>query len=260
MRRIIALALFCCLLLTACGSGNETPTHVPDIIESPGQTPQQSARPMPPSQGQETAAPSPTASAAASPTPTPKGSEPPAAGSGKWTKTQIKQLQQYFADPRSWYCQTLTSDFSAPEQIDLTQLFYNGIPGVDNTLSPEERRYLEGVWDEFAFHLDIIRLPAEQMDAVLREILGLSLQQTEKNGLEEMAYWPEGDCYYLFHGDTNACQVLVYSAGTRPDGTVRMVYSYGNFDAGLSALPERVAVLRPRTGGGYTIQSNQALS
>lgn len=172
-------------------------------------------------------------------------------------EAELAGLQGLFADPHGWYSRILTSDFEAPAQIDLYELFYKGIPGEDNTLQAEERAYLETVWSEFEFQMDAKRLPAEKMNEVLQTYLGVSLEDTDKTGLERFTFWEAGNCYYLAHGDTNAIQPLLHSAYTLKDGTIAVYYSNGNFDANAKAKPDKIAVLRP-TAEGYQILSNRA--
>lgn len=165
------------------------------------------------------------------------------------------QLQALFADGQFWYTQALTSEFRTPEEVDLRELFYRGIPGVDNTLQADERAYLEDIWS-YEFQLDIVRLPADQMDAVLQAYLGVSLADTRGNGLDTLTYWAEADCYYLSRGDTNAIQVLPYSAYVQEDGTIRLAYDRSSFGAEPAEESSWVVTLQP-TGSGYQIVSNQ---
>ncbi len=169
----------------------------------------------------------------------------------------LAELQELFADYNGWYSRILTSDFEAPAQIDLYELFYKGIPGADNTLQAEERAYLETVWSEFEFRMDAQRIPAEEMDEVLQQYLGVLLAETDKTGLERFTFWEAGNCYYLAHGDTNIIQPLLHSAYIQEDGTVAVYYSNGNFDANAKPKPEKVAVLQPQEDG-YRILSNGA--
>lgn len=169
----------------------------------------------------------------------------------------LAELQGLFADPHGWYSRILTSDFEAPAQIDLYELFYKGIPGEDNTLQAKERAYLETVWTEFEFQMDAKRLPVEKMNEVLQTYLGVSLEDTDKTGLERFTFWEAGNCYYLAHGDTNAIQPLLFAAYTLEDGTIAVYYSNGNFDGKAAAKPDKVTVLRP-TADGYQILSNGA--
>lgn len=172
----------------------------------------------------------------------------------------LAELLELFSDPKGWYSRILTSYFEEPEAINLRELFYCGIPGVDNQLQEDELAYLDGVWsEEFEFRLDIDRLPAGQMDEILQEYLGISFEDTLGNGLDSMTYWADGDCYYLAHGDTNVIQVLVHSAYVQADGTIDLYYCNGNFDADAAAVPERVAVLQS-DDGGYRIVSNQPVT
>ena len=230
---VVSLLLFC-LLLTACSAAlpeesSSAPTGVPDVT-----------------------APDTTAS--------PSASIPDFQPAGAPVDAEtLNRLQELFSDPNGWYSQALTGDFAAPEEIDLWLFFYRGILDGMEAISEEERAYLESVWSEHELMLDIDRLPAGQMDAVLRQYLGVCLKDTKHTGLDAFTYWAETDCYYHSHGDTNAIQVLVHSAYAQQDGTIEMYYSNGSFDSSAGAAPEHMAVLRA-SGDGYQIVSNQPVN
>ena len=79
------------------------------------------------------------------------------------------QVERSEAD---WFPRALTSCYDDPAQIDLYQLFYTGIPGADNTLTHEERTFLESrqtIDPEFV----LFRIPAQEMDRVLTALEGL---------------------------------------------------------------------------------------
>lgn len=134
-------------------------------------------------------------------------------------------------------------------------MFYNGILNVDNTLQAEERAYLKNVWSEFQVRLNIQRLPACEMDAVLWEFLGIHLRDTEGVGLEHLTYWAKSDCYYLSHGGTNVMQPLLHSAYMQKNGNIALYYSNGDFVCSAYAKPSKVAVLLPKDGG-YQVMAN----
>lgn len=157
-----------------------------------------------------------------------------------------------------WYAQCLTSEFASPADVDLRMLFYNGI--IDkknemNQLSEEERAHLASVWGENALSHDVDRMPVKEMNRILQKFLGTTLDKTKKNRMESMTYWAATDCYYRWHGDTNAISPLVYAAYTQEDGTIAMYYVYSgsrNNDGVVSGL----AMLKP-AGEGYQILSNE---
>lgn len=113
--------------------------------------------------------------------------------------------QELFADG-SLYLQALTCDYASPAEVDLCQLFYNGIPGQDGVqqadLTAPERSALEKdplYWPE----ADIDIFTTAEMNDALARVFGIGLGGTEGTGLQRFVYLPEFDRYYFFHTDIN---------------------------------------------------------
>ena len=170
-------------------------------------------------------------------------------------KDELTAFWLNFADAGSWYNRALTSEYARPEYVDLFQLFYNGIDGVDNTLSESERAFLEAEWGDGAFETSIFRLPADEMDKILRSYFGVALSDTYGYGLEQMTYFADEDCYYISHGDTNALQALIHSGVEREDGSVVLYYSPNGLQENAQATPDWMVTFQPAKDG-YTIYAN----
>ena len=110
------------------------------------------------------------------------------------------ELEAAFSDERSWNVRTLTGAFTSPLYMDLSRFFYDGIPGVDNTLSEAERTALEALGAEL--ELDCDRLPRTEIDRVLEETFGVGLDYFAKRGLDRFYYLEQTDCWYHVHSDT----------------------------------------------------------
>lgn len=225
--RLIIIAALLCLALTACSS-----------------------KPA----GQNTdPAPKPDTSSQQTPDTEPVSSEDTAEPEGTpVSEDTLKQLQKLFSDPHDWYARVLTSDFKEPKEINLKELFYKGITEADSKLTDSEKEFLKTAWSEIEYQLDTYRVRADEMDGILEKYLGISVKDTLKNGLEDLTYWADENCYYLSHGSTNAVNVKIISAYLNEDGTITMHYC----DALSDPSPEKVAVLKP-CDGGYLILSNQ---
>lgn len=131
---------------------------------------------------------------------------------------------QMYRTEADWYPLALNSFYETPAQIDLYQLFYNGIPGADNTLTAAERAFLNtcpGYEPEY----DLDRIPAAEMDRVLQAYFGTTLEQTEGIGLEKFLYWKEQDCYYHCHSDSNLFFVEIVHCEEVKDRLWRIVYT-----------------------------------
>ena len=120
--------------------------------------------------------------------------------------------------------QFLTSNYVRPKDIDLYALFYCGT-GLPGSISEEELRQV-GSFDENGAQIcPTDKLPAADLDQILLENTGLTLDETEKIGLEQFQYLPEYDAYYHTHGDTNYLHNIYVAAGERAGNTFRLYYT-----------------------------------
>lgn len=62
----------------------------------------------------------------------------------------------------------LSGEYSQPDEINLFQLFYNGILGASNQVSENELSMLAELCGD-ALYLDVIKVTADEMDAFLQE-------------------------------------------------------------------------------------------
>lgn len=149
-------------------------------------------------------------------------------------------------------------------QIDLFQLFYNGT-GRPMEITEEERRAVaEAGYSGEDPMVDLIKCPAAEMDAVLREYVGLGLEETDKWGLDLFTYLPEYDAYYDFHGDTNYPGEVAFTSGEWKDGKVLLYYegsgfpglSSGNGEMNIVSSGLACVTLEPQKNGGYHFLTN----
>lgn len=157
----------------------------------------------------------------------------------------------------NWYNQAMTHVFNSPEELWLSEFFYNGFPEESNEPTPEENAFLHNCWSasnwlevEGNLELDLVRLPADRMDQILRQYFGIGLADTRGYGLEQLTYWDDTDCYYSAHGDNNAVFDFTVDLVTlSSDGNYQVRYSV---DGGAESY---VITLKPN-GDGYLIVSN----
>lgn len=145
-----------------------------------------------------------------------------------------------------WYNLALVSRYAMPEDVDLYTLFYNGFR--DETLTQAELDRLEelGMWMD----LDIQKNPAEKMDQVLRDYFGVTLEESAKEGLEDMIYLEETDSYYKCCGDFCCMERVEFTRGYRMEsGRIRLWY--GDYMG-----EEWVVTLDPQPDGTYHVISN----
>ena len=124
-------------------------------------------------------------------------------------------------DPDAIRNHFLISEYERPEDIDLYDLFYCGVPvATGETVSGWQR--LSSNDPDAPCPTDI--LPVSAMDAVLRQYTGLSLGKTRQLGLDRFDH-PEEDLYTHLHGDTNALSDIQVLTGERQGDTVTLYYT-----------------------------------
>ena len=175
--------------------------------------------------------PTPEFTPAPEPTPTPEPEPAPEPTPAPWLPVTVEQWTDWLPLPegarwlsaeeleewRTWLdadrmrWSFLYSAYARPEDVDLGELFYNGVdlgePGVGEALQNDPITG-EDVRDhllhlgEWVTECPTDKLPREKMDALLRKYLGLGLEETARRGLR-WPYLPETDAFYHLHGDTN---------------------------------------------------------
>lgn len=151
-----------------------------------------------------------------------------------------------------WYNMALTAgEFSNPRKLDLHVFFYNGFKTAGVTDEEESMLYELG----FPPEMDIQKNPREDMDQILQAYLGLSLEETDRVGLDKMTYVESTDAYYKYSGDFSCKEgVTVRDGYVLEDGSVCLYYTSNNEWEG-----EWVLTLKPsgvEDGPAYHIVSN----
>lgn len=121
--------------------------------------------------------------------------------------------------------QFLSSFYDNPRDIDLFDLFYCGSGQNDRSIA-ETQQILNAIIDSGAFYPETgcTTLTTAEINDVLNEHIGLTLEQTNKVGLEHMDYLPSHDVYYHFHGDTNYGSAPYFTGGKRLGDTIELYY------------------------------------
>ena len=141
----------------------------------------------------------------------------------------------------------LACEYERPEDIDLYQLFYCGVPVAADDTHAEELRLAENGPDA-SCPTDI--LPVSAMDDVLRQYTGKGFQDMDMTTLKGFDH-PEEGYYTHAHGDTNFATKIQVFAGEREGDTVTLYYT-------LLWAPSDWHCLTLREGedGGYQFRSN----
>ena len=149
--------------------------------------------------------------------------------------------------------QFLTSLYERPEDIDLQELFYCGT-GLSGSMSDEELRQVGSFAPDGTQICPTDKLPVADMNTVLLENTGLTLDETKQIGLEFFQYLPEYDAYYHSHGDTNYFHSVQVTAGERVGNTIRLYYpdTSARYDSAWLCV-----TLEAQDDGSYWFVSNQ---
>lgn len=149
--------------------------------------------------------------------------------------------------PVNYYNRLLWSEFESPEQINIRRLFYDQDLDENWELTEAEKTYLSK-FEYVPLQLSVVRVSAEKIDKVLMECLGLTLEQTDKAGMETMVYFADTDCYYSAKGDTGACTLTIHRGTWLEEGKVELEYTQDGFYHRILTLQE--------TDSGYIALSN----
>ncbi len=170
----------------------------------------------------------------------------------KVTTDRVKAINALFEDGKGYYSMALTSQYARPEEIKLQKLFWLGFDGEAQRATDAERQELEKI-PEISLQLDLIRLPAEKMNEVLKQYFDVTLEDMSKDSFEGLTYLKSTDCYYFTTGGTASTEGLEI-AYVKPcnDGSIAVTYTAswpaGNYTVTLMPSPE-----------GYRILSNLAV-
>ena len=143
----------------------------------------------------------------------------------------------------------LSSEYSQPDEINLFELFYNGVGGAFGEVSEDELSMLTELCSD-APYLDIIKITANEMDAFLQEKMGISLAETKKTGLDSFYYLEQYDSYYLIMGDSNFDWCMVTSGTCESNNKLILKYEK-EYEGG------QWVVILQKTDDGYLFISNQ---
>ena len=161
---------------------------------------------------------------------------------------EMQNLLDVFTN-KPFYNDALVSTYETPADVDLFYLFYNGFEDESQTATKQEEKLLDGKLHASWKETDLVRLPVEKMDAVLMELFGITLDETNGVGLGKLAYLKETDCYYHTVTGASYADVTVVYTEILEDGSVMVQYS-------ADYQGNRMAKLMPMEDGSYQILSN----
>lgn len=148
----------------------------------------------------------------------------------------------------------LSSEYDSVVNIDLGDLFHNGDNGLGGSgeMSDDEKAL---AINHFGLgNLDVSKAGKEDMDAVLQKYAGLTLENTNKVGLERLFYVEATNTYYKVVGDTKYKKCDITKGLVNEDGTITLRYC----DA-LSSISDTYEVTLKKVGDSYQFVSNKIL-
>lgn len=169
----------------------------------------------------------------------------------------LSELKALFEDESSFYGRILRCGaFPSPDLVPLGNLLNYGLPGVDNTLSPEEWAEVKAAAtaEQLDSGVEPVKLPRTELNALLKRTLGLTLDQIQYNDLRAWVYLESRDCYYLFGGDQGGVGIEVESYIVLADNELQL--RYWRMDDGPDKPALYTANLR-RTADGYIVLNNE---
>lgn len=149
-------------------------------------------------------------------------------------------------DTYNWNNQFLTCEYTSPEDVDLFEIFYNGMEGSSSAVSQEERQLLAQL-DPFTINSDVIKVTEKEMDSILNTYLGVGLDAVREPKLP-VYYLNQWDAYYWVHGDTNVQHCEVTSGTHIPEAYVELHYTKDDGTQWIVTLKQN--------DHGYYFQSN----
>lgn len=236
---ISCLAVLLMFTLAACGPKEESVNELPMITEEAGPT--------------QTVTPPPTIT------------EEPAdtMSVGPLSEEEIRFFNEEFFAPETDYPgrwvrnNILYSEFATPAQVDIEAMLY--VESGAEDISDEEHAYLK---EQGAMDLDTSKFEASYINELMQNYLGISLEESEKKGLDRFFYYAETDAYYLVRSDAMVVFVRVEEGRKNEDGTITLVYrqSMESFQSlsveKIEELPQYQVKLK-KTENGYQFLSNQ---
>ena len=150
----------------------------------------------------------------------------------------------------NWYARIATSLFTDPKDVNLYDMFRNAYPAYKD-FTEAELTYLHTTFLSDAIgNLDIVKIPAGEMNSMLLRYLGLNIEQVNQVGMENLVYFSETNSYYCICNDVAVQQITVHSSYYHSGYFI--YYELGEPDG----YPEYVMQVEYKDGY-FTVLSNQ---
>lgn len=164
----------------------------------------------------------------------------------------LNALKKLFADDNSWYARAATSQYEDVQELNLYKAFRESAGSYKDFTDAEQAFLKNTALGKEIGYLDIVKLSAKDMDAVLRQYFGTTLAETNKVGVNNMVYFDNTDSYYCVSNDAEAVPLVVMGVYRQGDGTIAVYYDKETAEG----TGDYIMVLKT-TNDGYQILSNQ---
>ena len=155
--------------------------------------------------------------------------------------------------PRNWYARALVTPYEKPEQMQLEDFFYSGIFPKwhpESKVSEEEWKHLIEV-EDYPEYMHPHRLPRKEMDKVLKEYFGISLDDMDWS-IQKLDYWEKTDCYYYAANDALILHPFAFEKGYMTENGIVRLYYYNE----AYQWPFIVTLQAKEQDYGYWVLSN----
>lgn len=116
----------------------------------------------------------------------------------------------------------LIPQYGSPDEINLRHLFYDGVARDTQITQEEMDAYDEATGSDAP--VDNFKIPREDMERIFFENTGLTIEQSQKIGLDTMTYLEDYDAYYLEHSDSGYAGCEVQKGYKAEDGVIVLLY------------------------------------
>ena len=146
----------------------------------------------------------------------------------------------------------LATEYDRPENIDLSLVFYGGTESSASSVDygSKEKQMLEERYQ--ISDVEAVRIPVEGMNRVLQKYMNITLEETNKIGLDYLYYLKEYETYYNVAGDTMWMRYDILSGWVNQDGTITLQYGCKDTDW----IDTKYLVTLREENGSYYFLSN----
>ena len=170
------------------------------------------------------------------------------------SEASLAVFQRLF-DTNKWFRHALCHQYDDPRDMSLYRFFYDSsIVHKDGISDAERAALLEKTGLKHFPDNKVYRLSAEKMDAVLKKVYGISLDEVHEGYFYSLHYLESTDSYYYYSCSTApVSKVYVLGIRTLENGNTEVYYSYRTF----RDWPIAYGYLTLRnTGTGYQVVSH----